>query len=183
MLLVTALFTKSDGDPATGLTLTDIDLYLYSRQKSDGTTATVWNGENPSEEIGGGVYSKSYSSEDLDTYTYHAYAQYTGATSLDSNYSLQSSSSDAVELSDDSVSDVNAQVLDVLNTDTFSELTSVPGATATITAMIRWIYALARNEIQQTSTTQTLRNDADTGNIATATVSYDSATFTREEWS
>lgn len=89
MLLVTALFTKDDGNPATGLTLTDIDLYLYSRARADGTVATVWNGENPAEEVGGGVYSKAYTSEDETTYTYSAYAHYTGATSLDSIYSLQ----------------------------------------------------------------------------------------------
>lgn len=89
MLLVTALFTKNSGDPATGLTLTDIDLYLYARNKSTAAVSTIWSGENPSEELGGGVYAKSYASEDHDTYSYTAYGHYTGGETLDSDYSLQ----------------------------------------------------------------------------------------------
>jgi len=88
-MTVGALFTKSTGQPATGLTLTDIDLYLYSRAVADGTVATVWNGENPTEEVGGGLYTKAYASANLATYEYSGYAQYTGATTLDSNYALQ----------------------------------------------------------------------------------------------
>jgi len=87
-MIVTALFTKSSGQPATGLTLTDISLYLYRRARADGTVETVWDGENPSEEIGGGLYSKSYTA-DTTTYSYYAYAAYTGAEILDTNYSTQ----------------------------------------------------------------------------------------------
>lgn len=86
-------------------------------------------------------------------------------------------------LNDLSASDVNAEVLDVLNTDTFSELTGVPNASATLTQMLRWLYSLARNKITQTSSTQTLRNDADTGDMATSSISDDGATFVRGEWS
>lgn len=78
--------------------------------------------------------------------------------------------------------DVNAEVLDVMNVDTFAESSSVPAATASIFAKIRWLATLARNKITQTSTTQTLRNDADSGNIATATVSDDGSTATRGEF-
>lgn len=90
-MIVTALFTKNSGQPATGLTLTDIDLYLYRRTRADGTVATVWNGVNPTEEVGGGLYSRSYT-DDPDTYDYYGYAQYTGATTLDVDYSLQGGS-------------------------------------------------------------------------------------------
>lgn len=90
MITVSAIFTKDSGDPATGLTLTDIDIYLYRRAKSDGTVTTVWNGENPTEEVGGGIYTKAYASDDPATYDYFAFAQYTGATELDSNYALMS---------------------------------------------------------------------------------------------
>ena len=86
-MIVAALFTKSNGQPATGLTLTDIDLYLYARAKSDGAMSTIWNGENPSEEVGGGLYSKAYAA-DTTTYDYFAYAHYTGSTTLDVDYAL-----------------------------------------------------------------------------------------------
>lgn len=89
MILVTALFTKNTGDPATGLTLTDIDIFLYRRTIADGSITMIWTGVNPTEEIGGGAYGRKYTGEDLDSYTYHAYAQYTGATVLDSDYALQ----------------------------------------------------------------------------------------------
>lgn len=90
-MIVTILFTQDSGQPATGLTLTDIDLYLYRRTRADGTVATVWDGVNPTEEIGGGLYSRSYT-DDPDTYDYYGYAQYTGATTLDVDYSLQGGS-------------------------------------------------------------------------------------------
>lgn len=78
---------------------------------------------------------------------------------------------------------VNAEVLDVLNVDTFAEPSAVPAATSSIFAKIRWLFALARNKVTQTATTQALRNDADDANIATATVGDDGATATRGEWS
>ena len=78
---------------------------------------------------------------------------------------------------------VNAEVLDVLNVDTFAEPGSVPAATASIVTMVHWLFTLGRNKITQTATTQTLRNDADDGNIGTSTVSDDATTFTRGEFS
>ena len=48
--------------------------------------------------------------------------------------------------------------------------------------LFNWMGALARNKITQTATTQTLRNDADSGNLATSTVSDDGTTATRGEW-
>ena len=55
--------------------------------------ATVWNAVNPTEEVGGGQYTRAYASEDTETYSYHAWAEYTGVVTLDVNYSLQSSGS------------------------------------------------------------------------------------------
>lgn len=80
-------------------------------------------------------------------------------------------------------SDVNAEVVDALATDTYVEPSAAPAATAALSTKINWLAALARNKITQTATTQTLRNDADSGNIATAAVSDDGTTFTRAEWS
>ncbi len=81
-----------------------------------------------------------------------------------------------------SAAQVNAEVLDVIATDTFAEPTSVPAATATLKDKIGWLAVLARNKLTQTATTQTLRNDADAANIASSTVSDDGTTATRGEW-
>lgn len=78
--------------------------------------------------------------------------------------------------------DVNAEVLDVLATDTVAELAAVPAATSSIRERIGWLFALARNKITQTGTTTTLRNDADAASIATSTTSDDATTGTRGEW-
>ena len=60
--------------------------------------------------------------------------------------------------------------------------TAPPSATPTLFEAAAWLSTLARNKITQTATTQTLRNDADSGNIATAAVSDDGTTFIRAEW-
>jgi hypothetical protein len=79
-----------------------------------------------------------------------------------------------------SAADVNAQVLDVLVTDTFTEVT-VPAATASLKDMIHYTFSKAKNKITQTSTTFALRNDADNGNLGTATVSDDGTTTIKGE--
>ena len=77
---------------------------------------------------------------------------------------------------------INAEVVDVLATDTYAESAGVVDATATLAAMITWLKTLARNKITQTSTVQTLRNNADDGSIATAAVSDDGVTAIRGEF-
>lgn len=79
--------------------------------------------------------------------------------------------------------DVNAEVVDAINVDTYAEPTSVPAATSSLAAKIRWLFALSRNKVTQDATTQTLRNDADSANVATSAVSDDGTTMTRGEWS
>lgn len=66
---------------------------------------------------------------------------------------------------------------------TVAEETGVPAANAPVWQKINFMFAKARNKLTQTATTQTLRNDADAGNIATSTVSDDGTTFTRGEFS
>lgn len=77
---------------------------------------------------------------------------------------------------------VNAEVLDVLTTDTFAEPAAVPAATSSLKDKISFLFTLARNKLTQTSSTTTLRNDADNANIATSTTSDDGTTFTAQEW-
>jgi hypothetical protein len=49
--------------------------------------------------------------------------------------------------------------------------------------MIKWFYTVSRNTITQTATTQALRNDADTADVATSATSDVGGTFTRGGWS
>ncbi len=53
---------------------------------------------------------------------------------------------------------------------------------AGIEEVLAWILAMNRNKMTQTSSTTTLRNDADSGNIATSAVSDSGSTFTKGEW-
>jgi len=76
-------------------------------------------------------------------------------------------------------SEINAELVDVLEVDTHTEPTGVVGATATIKDAIMWLKTLGRNKMTQTATTTLLRNDADTLTISTSTVSDDTTTFTK----
>lgn len=77
---------------------------------------------------------------------------------------------------------VNAEVVDALNVDTYAEPGSVPAATASIVAKLSWLYTLARNKRTTTATADVVRNDADSGTIGTAALSDDATTFTRGEY-
>jgi len=87
-LTVAAFFTKNTGQPATALTLAEIDLYLTRQNNTTGADDVVWDGtQHPTEEIDNvGCYARIYSGADLDTYTYYLRATYTGATVLDTDH-------------------------------------------------------------------------------------------------
>lgn len=77
---------------------------------------------------------------------------------------------------------VNAEVLDVLNVDTFAEPgQEAPPATTTLVKKIGYLYKLLRNKITQTSTTLSVYDDAGTTVDQKATVSDDGVTYTRGE--
>jgi hypothetical protein len=84
----------------------------------------------------------------------------------------------STNFNDLSAAQVNSELLDVLVTDTFTEVT-VPGATASIKDMIHYTFSRVKNKTTQTATTLTVRNDGDSGNLGTATVSDDGTTFTK----
>jgi hypothetical protein len=63
-----------------------------------------------------------------------------------------------------------------------TEPTAAPTATGTMKSAMEWMLALSRNKITQTATVQSLRNDADAADIASAAVADDGTTFTRAEW-
>lgn len=78
--------------------------------------------------------------------------------------------------------DVNAEVLDVLGTDTFAEPSGVPAATSSLKDKVGFIFAALRNKHQTTATTDVIRNDADSAAIGTAALAEDGTTFTRGEY-
>ncbi len=84
----------------------------------------------------------------------------------------------ASELAADAV----AEIADAVWDEAMVEPTAVPAVTGAMRAAIAWLLARDRNKLTQTATTTTLRNDADSGNVATSTVSDDGSTFTRGEW-
>jgi len=75
------------GEAATGLTLSDILIYVVEQDRAGGVGTLVLNGVNPTaEQPSVGIYTYTYAAADLDLYNYYAYAQYTGAVTLDQYY-------------------------------------------------------------------------------------------------
>ena len=84
-LTLAVFFTENEGQPATGLTLADIDMYLTRQDRLTGADTVIWDGtQNPTEEIDNmGAYSSIYGSANFDDYHYYLRGLYTGATILD----------------------------------------------------------------------------------------------------
>jgi hypothetical protein len=87
----------------------------------------------------------------------------------------------AAATASDFLAEVNAEVVDALSVDTYAEPSSVPAATSSLASKIAYLFTAKRNKVTQTATTTLLRNDADSGTIATTTVSDDGTTFTKGE--
>jgi hypothetical protein len=78
--------------------------------------------------------------------------------------------------------EVNTQVLDVLNTDTFGEPgQEAPGVTVSLVTKIGYLYKAFRNKITQDSSTLKIFADDETTVDQTSAVSDDTTTFTRGE--
>ncbi len=78
--------------------------------------------------------------------------------------------------------DVNAEVVDALNTDTYAEPgQEAPGATVSLVKKIGYLYKMAINKMTQTSTTMSLYNSAGSTVDQKATVSDNGTTFDRGE--
>lgn len=76
---------------------------------------------------------------------------------------------------------VNAQVLDVLAVDLFTELNAVPAATASLKDKITFLFMLARNKVTQDTTTFRLFADDTTTQVASAAVTDSAGVTTRGE--
>lgn len=81
-----------------------------------------------------------------------------------------------------SAAQVNAEVVDALNVDTYAEIgQETPAATQTIRKMVAYLYKAWRNKTEQTAAQYSLYNDDGTTLAQKATVSDDGTTFTRGE--
>jgi len=76
---------------------------------------------------------------------------------------------------------VNAEVLDVMNVDTFAELAAPPAATSSLRAKITWLFMWARNKSTQSSTQRKLFADDTTTLVGTETVGDSAGVFTKGE--
>ena len=77
---------------------------------------------------------------------------------------------------------MNAEVLDVLNTDTFAEpAQGAPGATVSLATKIGFLYKAWRNKSTQTATTYSLFNDDAATVDHKVTTSDDATTATKGE--
>lgn len=79
-------------------------------------------------------------------------------------------------------SEINLEMVDVMETDTHAELSAVPAATVSYQGTMLWNFALQRNKLTTTATILTVRNDGDSGDIAAANINDNGTTFTREEF-
>jgi hypothetical protein len=78
--------------------------------------------------------------------------------------------------------EVNAEVVDVINTDSTTAPTpGAPAATPSIRSILSYFYAAWRNKVTGTNALQTITNDAGTS-LAKRTVSDDGTTLTKDEW-
>lgn len=78
--------------------------------------------------------------------------------------------------------EVQSEALDALNQLVPTEPAAKPiWGTTNLAGWVAWIGMQSRNEINQTSTTKTIRNDADSANIVSCAVSDDGTTFSIQE--
>jgi hypothetical protein len=85
---------------------------------------------------------------------------------------------DAAALAADAANEIRDAVFAIA----MVEPTAAPAITAAFKDAFAWVFALSRNKILQTATTQTLKADDGTTTIATSTHSDDGTTHTRNEW-
>ena len=80
-----------------------------------------------------------------------------------------------------SAAQVNAELLDVLNVDTFGELAAPPAANSTLRDKLTWIFMCHRNLRTETATQRKLYADNGSTLVGTEAVSDNGTTFTKEK--
>jgi hypothetical protein len=101
---------------------------------------------------------------------------------LDNTVGTLAKTTDITGFNDLSAAQVNTEVVDALNVDTYAEpAQGAPAATATLVSKIGFLYKAWRNRFTQTSTTYSLYNDDAITVDHKSTVSDDATTFDRTE--
>ena len=96
---------------------------------------------------------------------------------------LPTDSTGKTSFNDLSAAQVNAEVVDALDVDTYAEPgQGAPGATVSLSDKISYLYKSWRNKYESTATTITLYNDDGTTAGQVSTISDDGTTFTRGEY-
>jgi hypothetical protein len=88
-LMVIVAYTINTGDdPAVGLALADIDLYLTAIHRNTGVDTVIWDGtQHPTFEIDNvGAYGRILPTGDLETYNYVGGGLYTGIVAVDAEW-------------------------------------------------------------------------------------------------
>ncbi|HLE03481.1 MAG TPA: hypothetical protein VI729_02560 [Anaerolineales bacterium] len=146
-----------------------------------GADLRLWKGTTPSNVSGSGAIAADVEEWRTDTPNVLIGGR------VDSDIgAMQSNVVTASALNADAVSEigdeVNAEVLDVLNVDTFAEPgQEAPPATTTLVKKIGYLYKAFRNRITQTSTTLSLYADNASTVDQKSTVSDDATTYDRGE--
>jgi hypothetical protein len=163
---------STDGSGKTGLGASQITV-SYTRVETDNDVVlanptaslsditltdahTDWGWEEVSNTLAPGLYRLDLADAVLASGAYSVVVYVMVTTGEASASPMEFIFSDLV-----TAADVNAQVLDVLATDTYAEPgQGAPAATATLAAKINYLYKAWRNKKEQTATTWSLYDDA-----------------------
>lgn len=87
-------------------------------------------------------------------------------------------------LNDLSAAEVNAEMVDVLSTDIYTEITTIPSASTTLSNMLSFLFTLNRNKVEHNrgDTIEKLFADDETTEIGRTTLTDDGTTATKDEW-
>jgi hypothetical protein len=77
--------------------------------------------------------------------------------------------------------EVNAEMVDVLNVDTWAELAADPGAAPTITGMLKLLYMALRNKVVTTASEQTIHQDDGTELLESDLTDIADTSFTKDK--
>jgi len=111
-----------------------------------------------------------------------AIADHTAAGSFGEEVQAHATSSEISALNDLSAADVNAEVVDALNVDTYAEPgQGAPASTASLVAKIGYLYKAWRNKTRTTATQLSIYNDAGDTVDQKAPLSDDGTNFDKSE--
>lgn len=131
----------------------------------------------------GGVQLESMGDTGTDTASIEGWGQVIegtctgGMVAIRGNFTVSGITN--LTLSDDARIDVvqiNAEMVDVIRTDTATELSAVPAASPALHSMVQFVYMALRNKIDVTATVKEIHNDAGTV-IGTKSLSDDTITY------